>query len=48
MTTTEHTTEHTTGAATTPVLELDDVGKRYGNVHALRGVNIRVRKGEVT
>lgn len=31
-----------------PILELDDVGKRYGNVHALRGVNIRVRKGEVT
>ena len=42
------TTEQTTDGATTPVLELDDVGKRYGNVHALRGVNIRVRKGEVT
>ena len=42
------TTEHTTEAAAPPVLELDDVGKRYGNVHALRGVNIRVRKGEVT
>ncbi len=36
------------GTAVTPVLELDDVGKRYGNVHALRGVNMRVRKGEVT
>ena len=33
---------------TVPILELDDVGKRYGNVHALRGVNITVRKGEVT
>ena len=31
-----------------PILELDDVGKRYGNVHALRGVNITVRTGEVT
>lgn len=31
-----------------PILELDDVGKSYGNVHALRGVNIRVRQGEVT
>ncbi len=31
-----------------PVLELDDIGKSYGNVHALRGVNIRVRQGEVT
>ena len=31
-----------------PVLELDNVGKSYGNVHALRGVNIAVRQGEVT
>jgi simple sugar transport system ATP-binding protein len=31
-----------------PLLELDDVGKSYGNVHALRGVNITVRQGEVT
>ena len=30
------------------ILELDDVGKSYGNVHALRGVNIRVGQGEVT
>ena len=30
------------------MLELDDVGKSYGNVHALRGVNITVRQGEVT
>ncbi len=31
-----------------PILELLDVGKSYGNVHALRGVNITVRQGEVT
>ena len=31
-----------------PVLELKDIGKRYGNVHALRGVNITVVQGEVT
>ena len=31
-----------------PVLELEDCGKSYGNVHALRGVNITVRQGEVT
>jgi len=31
-----------------PILELKDVGKRYGNIHALRGVNITVRQGEVT
>ncbi|NHA67189.1 ATP-binding cassette domain-containing protein [Phycicoccus flavus] len=31
-----------------PVLELVDCGKSYGNVHALRGVNLSVRQGEVT
>ncbi|WP_088313137.1 ATP-binding cassette domain-containing protein [Kineosporia sp. R_H_3] len=31
-----------------PVLELENIGKSYGNVHALRGVNITVRQGEVT
>ncbi|MBM6406021.1 sugar ABC transporter ATP-binding protein [Phycicoccus sp. CSK15P-2] len=31
-----------------PVLELEDIGKSYGNVNALRGVNISVRQGEVT
>lgn len=31
-----------------PILTLDNVGKSYGNVHALRGVNISVRQGEVT
>lgn len=31
-----------------PILELTDIGKRYGNVSALRGVNITVRAGEVT
>jgi simple sugar transport system ATP-binding protein len=34
--------------ADAPILELDNIGKSYGNVHALRGVNIRVRQGEVT
>ena len=45
------TQEHPTPPSTEPgsyILELDDVGKSYGNVHALRGVNIRVRAGEVT
>jgi simple sugar transport system ATP-binding protein len=37
-----------TGRVEDPVLELEDVGKSYGNVHALRGVNITVRQGEVT
>lgn len=30
------------------ILELEDIGKSYGNVDALRGVNITVRQGEVT
>ncbi len=47
MTTTKENAVHAS-EVTTPILELEDVGKRYGNVHALRGVNIRVRKGEVT
>jgi simple sugar transport system ATP-binding protein len=36
------------GRVEDPVLELQDIGKSYGNVHALRGVNITVRQGEVT
>jgi simple sugar transport system ATP-binding protein len=38
----------TVGGSESPVLELDNIGKSYGNVHALRGVNITVRQGEVT
>ena len=33
--------------ATAPVLELRDVTKRYGEVEALRGVDLRVHRGEV-
>ncbi|PRY16605.1 ATP-binding cassette domain-containing protein [Kineococcus rhizosphaerae] len=32
----------------TEILSLKDVGKRYGNVHALRGVSLSVRQGEIT
>ena len=32
----------------TEILRLDDVGKRYGNVHALRGVTLSVKQGEIT
>ncbi len=31
-----------------PIIELRDVGKRYGNVHALTGINLTVWPGEVT
>lgn len=30
------------------ILSLENVGKSYGNVHALRGVSLSVRQGEVT
>ncbi|ABS05515.1 ATP-binding cassette domain-containing protein [Kineococcus radiotolerans] len=30
------------------ILSLTDVGKSYGNVHALRGVSLSVRQGEIT
>ncbi|WEV77322.1 ATP-binding cassette domain-containing protein [Janibacter cremeus] len=31
-----------------PLVQMEDVGKSYGNVHALRGVNLEVYPGEVT
>lgn len=31
-----------------PIVELDDVGKNYGNVYALQGVSLRVHAGEIT
>ncbi len=31
-----------------PLVQMRDVGKSYGNVHALRGVNLEVYPGEVT
>lgn len=37
-----------TAAPAGAILELDNCGKSYGNVHALRGVNLSVRQGEVT
>jgi simple sugar transport system ATP-binding protein len=44
----ESPAETSSAADSSPVLELDNIGKSYGNVHALRGVNINVRQGEVT
>ena len=48
MSTLDETEVATARSSEAPVLELDDIGKSYGNVHALRGVNIKVRQGEVT
>jgi simple sugar transport system ATP-binding protein len=48
MSTTEKFAEEASSGPTTPVVHLDDVGKSYGNVHALRGVSLAVRQGEIT
>ena len=40
--------QQTTRSGDGPILEMENVGKSYGNVQALRGVNLRVRQGEVT
>ena len=37
-----------TSSANTPVIELRNVGKSYGNVTALQGIDLRVGAGEVT
>ena len=31
-----------------PIIQLTNIGKNYGNISALRGVNLSVRQGEVT
>ncbi len=31
-----------------PIVQLNSIGKNYGNISALRGVNLSVRQGEVT
>jgi simple sugar transport system ATP-binding protein len=35
-------------APSSALLEMENVGKNYGNVNALRGVSLKVRQGEVT
>jgi simple sugar transport system ATP-binding protein len=48
MTTTDSFAEEAATSPNTPVVHLEDVGKSYGNVHALRGVSLSVRQGEIT
>src|SRR5262249_37125369 len=35
------------GPAVTPAIELRDLAKSYGSVHAVRGVTLRVERGEI-
>jgi len=48
MTTTESFASEASTSPTTPIVLLEDVGKSYGNVQALRGVSLSVRQGEIT
>ena len=48
MTTTTGFAEEASTSPTSPIVHLEDVGKSYGNVHALRGVSLAVRQGEIT
>ncbi|MFD8074005.1 ATP-binding cassette domain-containing protein [Streptomyces sp. NPDC059718] len=48
MTTATTTDSEGTAAVPGPVVELDRVGKSYGNVRALHGVDLAVRPGQVT
>ncbi|MFJ8938723.1 ATP-binding cassette domain-containing protein [Streptomyces sp. NPDC102365] len=41
-------TTTTTSAGRTPLVELDDVSKYYGNIRALEGVSLEVHAGEIT
>ncbi|MEU8224040.1 ATP-binding cassette domain-containing protein [Kribbella sp. NPDC048915] len=48
MSTTESFAGEATSSPTAPIVLLEDVGKAYGNVQALRGVSLAVRQGEIT
>jgi simple sugar transport system ATP-binding protein len=48
MTTTKGFADEAMLSPNTPIVHLEDVGKSYGNVHALRGVSLSVRQGEIT
>jgi simple sugar transport system ATP-binding protein len=48
MTTTETFADEASASPNTPIVLLEDVGKSYGNIHALRGVSLSVRQGEIT
>ena len=47
-TTAEAPTEPSSNGGKTPLIELKNVGKSYGNIIALSGINLRVGAGEVT
>ncbi|WP_409484150.1 ATP-binding cassette domain-containing protein [Arsenicicoccus dermatophilus] len=48
MSTVQQERDHVAVTSQAPILELDEVGKSYGHVEALRGVCLTARAGEVT
>jgi len=48
MTTTDSFAIEASTSPNTPIVLLEDVGKSYGNIQALRGVSLSVRQGEIT
>ncbi|MGW6276574.1 ATP-binding cassette domain-containing protein [Kribbella sp. NPDC055071] len=48
MTTTNSFASEAATSPTTPIVTLEDIGKSYGNIQALRGVSLSVRQGEIT
>ncbi|WP_350278321.1 ATP-binding cassette domain-containing protein [Kribbella sp. HUAS MG21] len=48
MTTTNSFADEAATSPNAPIVLLEDVGKSYGNIDALRGVSLAVRQGEIT
>jgi simple sugar transport system ATP-binding protein len=48
MTTTNSFASEAATSPTAPIVLLEDIGKSYGNINALRGVSLAVRQGEIT
>ena len=48
MTTTKSFADEAATSPNSPIVLLEDIGKSYGNISALRGVSLAVRQGEIT
>jgi len=48
MTTTDSFADEASASPNAPIVLLEEVGKSYGNINALRGVSLSVRQGEIT
>jgi simple sugar transport system ATP-binding protein len=48
MTTTKSFADEASASPNTPIVMLEEIGKSYGSIHAIRGVSLSVRQGEIT